>query len=179
MPKVRKGKLFGGKVAPDKLFDANQPITVQIAGEEWRMSRITLKDIHAVYGRIRDNRISAVLRHRVAADPHMLAEAIAYTAAIDPEDADFWKYLQTPGGLTYVVWRCMAPHHPGLTEQKVADLMEGEAGLLDVLFGESGLPLGPRGAKPDTEGENSSPLPTFESNRAEAAKSTGESAQEE
>ena len=177
MPKVRKGKLFGGKVAPDKLLDADAPITVMLNGEEWRMSRIKLTDISAIYGRIRSNRISAVRNTRL--DGHVMAEAIAHTAAIDPNDEDFWNYLQTPAGFAHMIWRSMAPNHPGLTEQQVADLVQTDAGLLDILFAESGMPLVSRGAQPDSEGENGSPLPTFESNRAEAEKSTGESVRDE
>ena len=156
---------------PDKLY--GEPMTVQVDGEEYRINRIRLDDISKVYGRIRSNRINALLRIQNLCKDHVLAEALAWSSAIDPTPEDYWAYAQTPVGATYIFWLCMVENHPGITEADVALLLDKQDGILEMLFAESGLAK-PRGAPPpDQEGENCDPLlekPVFGANRKDAGK---------
>ena len=146
-----------GKPSPDKLY--GEPITVMIDGTEYRMNRIRIADISAVYGRIRDNRIAAVLRHYKSAPQLIMSQAIAYTGCIDPTQEDYWNYAQTPAGMVYILWRCLSPLQPRLTEDDVAQLVEKEGGLKDILFAESGITEPEKEKRP--EGENCDPLAVF------------------
>lgn len=156
MPKSKRG--FDNP-SPDKLYGG--PITINIDGEEWKMDRIKIKDISAVYARIRDNRINAIVRNSSGLPPHLVAEALAHTAAIDPTQDDYWEYANTPAGLVYIMFRCLQPHKKALTEDEVMRLIEKEGGLKDVLFAESGITEPEKPKKPDAEGENSDPLLVF------------------
>ena len=160
-----------GDTTPDKLYD--QPITVQVDGEEYRINRIRLEDWSKVYGRIRNNRLNALLRIQDSCKDHVIAEALAWSASIDPTPDDVRTYMDTPVGATYIFWLCMSETHPGITEQQVSNLLDKQGGLLEMLFAESGLykPSGPPG--PDPEGENCDPLadkPTFGGNRKAGGK---------
>lgn len=143
----------------DKLY--GEPITVNIAGFEYKMDRIKVRDISAVYARIRDNRIKAVLRNHKDTTAYIAAQSIAHAAAIDPTQEDYWNYACTPAGMVYILWRCLSPHHPRITEADVELLIEKEGGLKDLLLAESGITQ-PDGAEdPDAEGENRDPPPVF------------------
>ena len=148
--------------SPDKVFD--QPVSVMIAGQEFKFSRLTCDDIAASYGRIRDARIRAVMRNSGVMVQHTAAQAIAYAACVDPTQEDFWNYVSTPVGAVYIIWRSLVKNHPTLTEVDVSRLVEEESSLLEVIFHESGLTR-PEEEK-DTGGEDSLPFPpTFEGNR--------------
>ena len=168
-----KAKVEPGDVAPDKLF--GEALTVEVDGEEYHINRVRLEDISAVYARIRDNRNNSLLRLQNRCKDHILAQALACAAAIDPTAEDYWAYAQTPVGATYIFWRCMAENHPGITEKDVAVLLEKQDGILAMLFAESGL-FKPSGAPgPDQEGENCDPLankPVFGANQRDAGKIT-------
>ena len=176
----RRKRSFGTEpvqASPDKIID--EPITISISGEDFKIDRIKLSDISAVYGRIRDNRIKALLRNSKAMGDHVLAEGMAHVAAIDPTQEDYWRFSQTPAGMTYIVWRCMARHNQGLTEDDVARLLEQEGGILDMLFAESGLTKPSEPADIDSEGENRDPLLTFGGGDARKTDSNGLTASDE
>ena len=163
--------------SPDKLYDT--PITVQIEGQEFKLRRITIDDMSAVYGRIRDNRIKAVLRNQQFAQPHIMAEAIAHSACIDPTDDDYWNYVATSPGAVYVLWRCMhsIPTQMQITEEQVMHLCEQEGGLINLLLSESGMKPPAMPQPDDPEGENRDPLATF-ANTAGKGKEAGSKQQD-
>ena len=176
----RRKRSFGAEpvqASPDKIID--EPLTISIAGTEWKLDRIQLNDISAVYGRIRDNRIRALLRNSMAMSDNVLSEGIAHVACIDPTQDDYWRFSQTPAGMTYIAWRCMVRHHPKLTEDEVANLLEQEGGILDMLFAESGLTKPSEPQDPDSEGENRDPLLTFGGGDARKTDSNGLTASDE
>ena len=155
-----------GDLAPDRMVD--QPLEIDIDGTPYKVGRIRLEDISAVYGRIRDNRLKALLRNRPSCPDHVLAQAMAYSAAIDPTEADYWAYSHTPAGLVYIIWRSMVRYQPRLTERHIEALVEKENGLIDLLFAESGMARPQKPDDPDEEGENRDPLadkPVFPSAR--------------
>jgi len=156
---------------PDKLY--GEPITVTVAGEEYSINRIRLEDMSKVYGRIRNNRLNALLRIQNSCRDHVIAEALAWSASIDPTPDDFWAYMQTPVGAVYIFWLCMVGNHPGIKETDVAELLDKQGGLLEMLFAESGLYKASGAPAPDTEGENRDPLadkPAFAANQKDAGK---------
>ena len=144
---------------PDKLYD--EPITVIVEGIEYKMNRITIRDISAVYGRIRDNRIKALQRNSQGMHPDITARALAHASCIDPTQEDFWNYSGTPAGIAYIMWRSLAPNHPGISEDEAMLLIEKESALKDILLGESGITAPEPTKDPDAEGENRDPLPVF------------------
>ena len=167
----KRGKGGPSDTSPDKLY--GEPLTVIVDGQTYKINPIRLEDMSAVYARIRDNRMNALLRTQGVCKDHILAEAMAWSVSIDPTKDDYWAYAQTPVGATYIFWRCLAENHPGITERDVALLLEKQGGLLDMLFAQSGLyePSGP--PAPSTEGENCDPLadkPTFGANRRDDGK---------
>ena len=166
-----KGQKGPADTPPDKLF--GEPITVQADGEEYRINRVRLEHTSKIYARIRNNRLNALLRIQNSCHDHVIAEALAWSSAIDPTPDDYWAYLQTPAGAAYMFWLCMSGNHPGITEEEIAVLLDKQGGLLEVLFAESGL-YKPSGAPaPDQEGENCDPLadkPAFAANRKDAGK---------
>ena len=154
-------------LSPDKLLD--EALEVDIAGTPYKIGRIRLEDISAVYGRIRDNRLRALLRQQPSCRDHILSQALAYSAAIDPTQEDYWAYAETPAGLVYIVWRAMVRYQPKLTEEHVQALLEREGGIIDLLFAESGMAKPQKPDDPDREGENRDPLadrPVFVPNRS-------------
>jgi len=172
MPKSKSFRAFAGPsptpgdLSPDKMLD--KPLTVEVDGHDYKIGRVTLDDISAVYARIRDNRQHALLRQQKHCRDHVLSQAMAYSAAIDPTQEDYWAYAETPGGLVYIVWRAMARYQPNLTEADVAALLEKQGGIIDLLFAESGMVKPKPPDDPDAEGENRDPLldpPVFERNR--------------
>ena len=154
----------------DKLY--GEPIIFMVDGDEYKMNRIRMKDISAVYARIRDNRIKAVMRNWGApgCDADMMARAIAHVACIDPTQEDYISYADTTAGFVYIMWRGLVPNHPRITEDKVAVLIEREGGLKDMFFAESGITRPEPPKDPDAEGENRDPLPVF--GDRQAAKNT-------
>ena len=172
-PTPFKGAAGPADTSPDKLF--GEPITIQVDGEEYKINRIRLEDMSAVFARIRDNRNNSLLRLQNRCKDHILSEALAHAAAIDPTQQDYWAYAQTPVGCVYILWRCMSEGQPGLTEEDVALLLEKQGGILEMLFAESGM-YKPGGAPDlDAEGENRDPLadkPVFGANRKDAGKTT-------
>ena len=145
--------------SPDLVYA--EPLTFTIDGKEYKMNRVRIKDISAVYGRIRDNRLKALMRNLRGAPDNVAAQAYAHAACIDPTDADYWKYANTPAGQVFITWRCLEPHQRGITEDEVEMLIEKEAEMFDLLLGESGLSKPDEPIDPDSEGENGDPLPVF------------------
>lgn len=148
-----------GKTSPDKLY--GKPITVDIGGKEYTLNRIRIDDVSAVYSRIRDNRLKALKRNLPGLRTDIAGEALARAARFDPNTEDFWEYVSTPPGAVYIFWRCLLEHNPGITEAKVAEFLQGEEGLLDTLFVESGLAESQETHKANAEDENSPPLAVF------------------
>ena len=148
-------------ISPDKLF--NEPITFQSGGKDYKIDRIRISDMTAVYGQIRDNRLAAVLRKCGGASSFILPKIIAETAAIDPKQDDFWEFVNTAHGGAYITHRCMTretfPDQMRMTIDDVEELIEGCSALKHILFSESGL-VGPSAAIDGTEGdENGADFP--------------------
>lgn len=156
MPKKAEG--FNNP-APDKLY--GEPIVVQVDGAEYKLALIGITDISAVYARIRDNRIAAVVRNFRGLPPNIIAEAFAHTACTDPTQEDYWNYANTPPGIVYIMWRCLNKHQPTITENEVAILIERQSFLKDLLFAESGITEPEKPKDPDEGGENKDPFPVF------------------
>ena len=149
------------KISPDKLF--NEPITLQVDGKDYKIDRIRISDMNAVYARIRDNRINAVLRNCAGAPSFLYAKAIAEAAAIDPTQDNFWSYIDTAAGGAFITHKCMTraefgPEQMRLTLDQVEALIEKCEGLKHILFSESGLVAPPQEPEENVGDENGPPF---------------------
>lgn len=154
-------------LSPDKL--TAQPLEVQVGDATYKMDRVRLVDLGALQERIRDRRLTALIRHGAAIQPRTVySDALARLAALDPSEDDVFAAAATVPGQVFLLWRAINRHHPTVTEAAIVEGWEQTfRPLADALMAESGL------AHVEEEaGENAGENPTTE------AQSTGQTLRE-
>jgi len=144
-----------------------EPATVVIDGEEYKIGRTKMKHLADLAARLRSERLQSLLavNARTTIPGLIFANALGKCASSDPTEDDFWQYVNTERGSVYLLWRAMSDHMPMLTEETVWGLVEKQPSLISVLKTMSGL-VSPGdldvGLAEEPEGSDP-PLPAFSS----------------
>ena len=101
-----------------------QPLTVEIGGKEYRISRPTLDDFGKLEQRIKEDRMAMLSKALKAAgeDRDFVASKMIEMLNSPVGDTAYRQALSSPHYLSYIIYLCISRHNPELEEQT---LMEG------------------------------------------------------